>query len=228
MTEDGKFLPYVLKKYDLAMFRALCLNEDQITVIRRHCRSLYKQENNDKQVDTEFKGTRVIDINQINNEIKEKQEKLRYLQCFLSLKDNKVIINRKITMQEENHIIFLLNELEFSKERIELLKKRIHKFNNQVEQNILSEKLDSLKKELFTNKMFNQYSMALQVICDESIVFKSVKEKLASQLAYIDDILINYINGLENKDDTYAYLVMAFEDLAVSLKLVGPRLTRKL
>ena len=43
------------------------------------------------------------------------------------------------------------------------------------------------------------------------------------ELNYIDSILLNCINGVETKEDTCEYSVMAFEDLNNSLKLCGSR-----
>ncbi len=226
VSDDGHFLPYLLTNYDRFMLQAIGMDYDHVALISKECRSLYKKEHNKKPEAEEIKGTRVVNLEESMRDIKAQKAKLHYLKQFLSLDEYEIISLNPITKEEEVNIISTLEELGFKKDKIELIKARIAKFNETILNQALLMQIESLKEELFTNEMAGLYSDALTTVNDENMVYKSIKEQLAKELTYIDSLLLNCVNKVESKDDTCEYLVMAFEDLLGTLTLCGPRLIR--
>ena len=226
INEKGEFLPYILTNYDRFMLQAMGMSFDQVAIISKHCRSLYKQEQLKKEEKEVLKGTRVVNLEKVNEDIKAQKSKLEYLKGFLSLDNYEIVSLDPISIEVANSIITTLEDLSFSKDKIELVKTRIIKYNEQLKNNEHLKQIEELKKELFTNEMFGLYEDAKSTVVDNNVVYKNIKEQLVERLSLIDSILNDYINGKETKDNTCEYLVMAFEDLHQSLKLCGPRLVR--
>jgi hypothetical protein len=225
VDENGNFLPYMLSNYDRFMLQAIGMDFSQVALVSKECRSLYKKEQS-KKSEEPIKGTARVDINKINSDIKLQKEKLEYIKRFLSLDSYEIIASNPITIGEEASIIAFLEDLDFSKEKVELVKTRISRYNEFVKNSLFLAQIEQLKQELFTNEMFGLYEDAKATVVDGNVVYKNIKEQLADRLAFIDSLLCNCLNGVETKDDTCEYLVMAFEDLHQTLKLCGPRLVR--
>lgn len=225
VDENGNFLPYMLNNFDRFMLQAIGMDFNQVALVSKECRSLYKKEQS-KKSEEPIKGTARVDINKINSDIKLQKEKLEYIKKFLSLDSYEIIANSPINIGQEASIIAFLEDLDFSKEKVELVKTRISRYNESVKNNLFLAQIEQLKQELFTNEMFGLYEDAKATVVDGNVVYKNIKEQLADRLAFIDSLLCNCLNGVETKDDTCEYLVMAFEDLHQTLKLCGPRLVR--
>ena len=222
VNDDGEFLPYMLTNYDRFMLQAVGLSFNQVSLISKHTRSLYKQEQAKKQQSMPVRGTRVVSLDNINVNIKDQKIKLQYLKQFLSLETYEIVCCNSITPEEEENIIATLEDLKFKPDRVLFIKNRIAKFNEIIANNILIKEIEKAKNELFTNEMHEKYQAAKETLLDANVVYTSIKEQIRRALDTIDDIIINYVNKTETKDDTCEYLLMAFEDLNYSLKLCGP------
>ena len=228
VNDNGDYLPYILNNYDRFLLQAIGLDYDDVVLISKKCRSLYKEENRLKEQEQKpIKGTRKVNMGNLEADIKAKKAKLHYLRTIISVDTYEVITDKMISNEEAANIISLMEELEFEKDRIEFVKKQIIKFNKKVAANELSCKIVQAKEELFTNEMFDKYEVALTTILDSNIVYSYLKENIESEIKYIDSIVLDYVNQKENKEDTREYLTMAFDDLNNSLKLCGPKLIRK-
>ena len=228
VSDDGKFKPYILTNYDRFMLQVIGLDFDDVSLIGKHCRSLYRQNNQNNQIKEVIKGTRKVDTNQLHDKIKAKKAKLYYLKAFLSLDDYSIVSTKIITNEEVNEIISLLKELDFSEDKIAYIQRQIIKFNNIMINNELLNKTNKVKEELFTLEMANKYDEALSTINDNNVIYGYLKEKIQSEINYIDSIIFNYVNHKESKEDTIEYLNMAFEDLNETMKLCGPGMRRKI
>ena len=228
VNDNGDYLPYILNNYDRFLLQAIGLDYDDVVIISKKCRSLYKEENRLKEQEQKpIKGTRKVNMGNLEADIKAKKAKLHYLRTIISVDTYEVITDKMISNEEAANIISLMEELEFEKDRIEFVKNQIIKFNKKVAANELSCKIVQAKEELFTNEMFDKYEVALTTILDSNIVYSYLKENIESEIKYIDSIVLDYVNQKENKEDTCEYLTMAFEDLNESLKLCGPSIIRK-
>lgn len=228
VSDDGKFKPYILTNYDRFMLQVIGLDFDEVSLIGKHCRSLYRQNNQNNHTNEVIKGTRKVDTTQIHDDIKAKKAKLYYLKAFLSLDDYSVVSSKMITNEEVKDIISILKELDFKEDKIAYIQRQIIKFNNTMANNELLNKTNKVKEELFTLEMTNKYDEALSTINDNNVIYGYLKEKIQSEINYIDSIIFNYVNHKESKEDTIEYLNMAFEDLDETMKLCGPGMRRKI
>ena len=211
VDEEGNFLPRTITTYERVMLITLGLNTDQISAIGKECRSLYKKSN--VKEEKQIKGTRVIDFESLKKEEKVQKEIRQQLRKYLSLDTYEVIAQNVITDEEEAHIINALIRLGLSKERIAIIKNRIKKFNEDINNNILFTKLEEAKRELFTDEMISLLEFANRVVTDETFYYEVYKARLLNCVKTINDILIVYVDNKESKENIIEYLDMAFEDL---------------
>ena len=222
IDDNGVFLPYLLTNEDRIKMGQIGMNSEQISVISKYCRSLYRKENPKVELEPEVKKRTVVDIASLQRNAKIQKQQLWLLKRFISLDDNEIIVTEFITPEEESTIISLLEELHFDSERIDFIKNKIKKFNESIQNGILMDQINNLKNDLFTEEMHGKYDVAMETISDATFVYKNIKEELQKQIDLINSILYNCVNGTESYDDTCEYLIMAFEDLNSTLKLCGP------
>ena len=201
VSDDGKFKPYILTNYDRFMLQVIGLDFDEVSLIGKHCRSLYRQNNQNNHTNEVIKGTRKVDTTQIHDDIKAKKAKLYYLKAFLSLDDYSVVSSKMITNEEVKDIISILKELDFKDDKIAYIQRQIIKFNNTMANNELLNKTNKVKEELFTLEMTNKYDEALSTINDNNVIYGYLKEKIQSEINYIEispEALVTRFNEIIN------------------------------
>ena len=225
--DNGEFLPYLFTNDDREKLQVLGMEKEQISLIGKHCRSLFKKKRLEESQMTDVAIVKQLVVLEDKN-FKEQKKLLNYLKNYISLDTYDVIYSEFITMDTEESIIDVLYKLGFSKESVVMIRHKIKKFNEKIENSLLNQKIEGAKKELFSDEMYGKYKSAVETLTDSSMVYTYIRENLGKLIEQIDSIIINYVNGGESKEDTIEYLIMAFEDLNYTLSLCGPVIKRTL
>lgn len=239
VDSNGKFLPIKYDNRNLELLEKIDLN---MTDTDRHlilmaCDEVYekrqiekKNESVDTSVDTKNKAE-TKSLNQ-KNPIDYKTAKSNWYKLSLYVNE-KLEIKKNLSFEEEQELLNLLEKLEFSKDKIDYIKRQLDDLNKQREEEILSEKIAEVFYSILSESQIGLYNMARNALLNDSVYLKATQELIKEQLNDIDSIIKSMVTDDANYED-YKELIdlslMELNDIINNYELMKEaalKLTRK-
>lgn len=249
VDSNGKFLPIKYDNRNLELLEKIDLN---MTDTDRHlilmaCDEVYEKMKNVKTNELLLYKTKKIQLNDIIEECKEKAETKSLNQKnpidYKTAKSNwyklslyvneKLEIKKNLSFDEEQELLNLLEKLEFSKDKIDYIKRQLDDLNKQREEEILSEKIAEVFYSILSESQIGLYNMARNALLNDSVYLKATQELIKEQLNDIDSIIKSMVTDDANYED-YKELIdlslMELNDIINNYELMKEaalKLTRK-